>query len=276
MHWLLQQQALSREIDLFESIVRTLDNGGIPWTAVRALSFTEKIVAVDEDVNGKDFSDIPELVLDIEGPVIVYGSYTLALIAAKKGWTPGAFVNDYFTHDAWVEGWGADALLNGDAVVCDLGALGKEMLGRTDVFLRPFEDTKSFSGMVMAREEALWWANNVVAAESPMLNSATKIVVASTRVILAEYRLFVVDRRVVTSSLYKMGTRVISNAYTPDNVLDFAQRCIEQWVPDRAFVLDIAETPEGLCIIEVNNINSSGVYAADISKLIQELDSMAF
>ena len=276
MHWLLQQQALSREIDLFESIVHTLDRGGMPWTAVRALSFTDKIVAADEDVNGKELSEIPELVLNIKGPVIVYGSYTLALIAAKKSWTPGAFVNEFFTHDAWVEGWGADTLLNGSASVCRLDELESAMLDRANVFLRPLEDTKSFSGTVLSRDEALWWAKNVVAAKSPMLNSATKIVVAATRSILAEYRLFVVDGRVVTSSLYKLGERVISNAYTPDNVLDFAKRCIEQWVPDRAFVLDIAETLEGLFIIEVNNINSSGVYAADISKLIQELDAMAF
>ena len=84
MHWLLQQNALSSEIDLFQTITRTLDSGGVPWTAVRALSFTNKIVAADEDINGKDLADIPDLNLDIEGLIMVYGSYTLALIAAKK------------------------------------------------------------------------------------------------------------------------------------------------------------------------------------------------
>ena len=44
----------------------------------------------------------------------------------------------------------------------------------------------------------------------------------------------------------------------------------------RAFVLDIAETPEGFCIIEVNNINSAGVYAANVSQLVQEIDQMVF
>ena len=276
MHWLLQQNALSSEIDLFDTITRTLDQGGMPWTAVRALSFTDKIVAADQDINGKDLADIAELDIDIQGPIMVYGSYTLALIAAKKNWTPGAFVNDNFTHDALAGGWGTSRMLNGDAVVCQLDGLESALYGRENVFLRPFEDTKSFSGMVLGSDEACWWAQNAVKANGPMLNSATKIVVASTRSILAEYRLFVVDGNVVTSSLYKLGQRVISDRYTPDSVLDYAKGCIELWVPDRAFALDIAETPEGLCIIEVNNINSSGVYAADLSKLIQAMDGMAF
>lgn len=276
MHWLLQRNALSRELDLFETITGTLDRGGVPWTAVRALSFTDKIVDADEDVNGKELEDIPEIVLDIEGPIVVYGSYTLALIAAKRGWTPGSFVNGNFTHEAWVQGWGASRLLNGGAVVCRLDAIESALCGRENVFLRPLEDTKSFSGMVLGREEALWWAQRAINADSAQLHSATEIVVASTRSILAEYRLFVVDGRVVTSSLYKMGQRIISDAYTPQGVLDYAQRCIELWVPDRAFVLDIAETPEGFCIIEVNNINSAGVYAADVSRLVQAIDQMVF
>ena len=276
MHWLLQRNALSRELDLFETITGTLDRGGVPWTAVRALSFTDKIVDADEDVNGKELEDIPEIAIDVQGPIVVYGSYTLALIAATRGWTPGSFVNDNFTHEAWVHGWGAERLLNGDAVVCRLDEIESALRGRENVFLRPLEDTKSFSGMVQGHDEALWWAESVIKAKSAQLHSATEIVVASTRSILAEYRLFVVDGRVVTSSLYKMGQRIISDPYTPQGVLDFAQRCIELWVPDRAFVLDIAETPEGFCIIEVNNINSAGVYAANVSQLVQEIDQMVF
>lgn len=276
MHWLLQRNALSRELDLFETITGTLDRGSVPWTAVRALSFTDKIVGADENVNGKELADIPEIAIDVQGPIVVYGSYTLALIAAKRGWTPGSFVNDNFTHEAWVQGWGAERLLNGDAVVCRLDEIEGALRGRENVFLRPLEDTKSFSGMVQSHDEALWWAQSVIKAKSDQLNSATEIVVASTRSILAEYRLFVVDGRVVTSSLYKMGQRIISDPYTPQAVLDFAERCIELWVPDRAFVLDIAETPEGFCIIEVNNINSAGVYAANVSRLVQEIDQMVF
>ena len=70
MHWLLQRNALSRELDLFETITGTLDRGGVPWTAVRALSFTDKIVDADEDVNGKELEDIPEIAIDVQGPIV--------------------------------------------------------------------------------------------------------------------------------------------------------------------------------------------------------------
>lgn len=276
MHWLLQKNALSKEMDTFDTIVRTLNAGGISWTPVRALSFTDKIVAADTVLQGKELKDIPDLDLNVTGPVMVYGSYTLALIAKKKNWVPGAFINEHFTHDALVQGWGAHALLNGDACVYRLDELDHALKHRDLVFLRPFEDTKSFSGMLQHATDVRWWAAQALLANGPLLQASTKIVVGSPRTIFAEYRLFVVDNIIVTSSLYKLGQRVMSDTYTPDSVLKYAQECIERWVPDRAFVLDIAETPEGLCVIEVNNINSSGVYAANVSRLIQELDAMVF
>ena len=277
MLWLLQQHALTRELDLFPTITGTLDRGNVPWMAVRALSFTETIVAADADVHGKELADIPNLVIPSDQPIMVYGSYTLALIAKQRGWSPGAFVNNNYTHSSWVLGWGADTMLNGNARVGRLDALEELVSGMTgEIFVRPLEDTKSFSGMVLDLPDVLAWGVQTRNAKSHVLGDVTEIVVALFQEIQAEYRLFVVDGEVVSYSLYKLGTQVVYERYIPSHVLDWAKERIAQWVPDRAFVLDIAETPKGPRIIEVNNINSAGVYAADISKVIQCIECMSW
>ena len=38
--------------------------------------------------------------------------------------------------------------------------------------------------------------------------------------------------------------------------------------------MDIAETPDGLKIIEVNNLNSAGWYKGNVQKLIEALEDM--
>ena len=60
------------------------------------------------------------------------------------------------------------------------------------------------------------------------------------------------------------------------DILDWTQSMIDKWVPDRAFVMDVAQTPDGFKIIEVNNISSSGFYACDLNKIIIGIESMVF
>ena len=51
---------------------------------------------------------------------------------------------------------------------------------------------------------------------------------------------------------------------------------IQQWQPSRGFVIDIAEAAEGPKIIEINNLNSSGFYCCDVSKIVQTIEQMGF
>jgi hypothetical protein len=49
---------------------------------------------------------------------------------------------------------------------------------------------------------------------------------------------------------------------------------IQTWRPAQAFVMDIADTPDGPKVIEINNINSSGFYACDPQSIIVALESL--
>ncbi len=74
--------------------------------------------------------------------------------------------------------------------------------------------------------------------------------------------------------MYKLKQNVITSDIIPDEVIEFAYQAINKWSPDIAYVLDIAVTNEGLKIIEINNINSSGFYKSDIEKIVTAINNL--
>lgn len=97
---------------------------------------------------------------------------------------------------------------------------------------------------------------------------------ASLKEIYAEYRFFIVDKKIVTGSLYKRGNIIIHDTNIDNKIIEFTQKMVDLWQPARAFVLDIADTPDGLKVIEINNFNSAGYYACDISCIVQAIENM--
>jgi len=93
---------------------------------------------------------------------------------------------------------------------------------------------------------------------------------------VTETRFFVVDGKIVTGSLYKRGNKVIYDSNIDPDVQKFAQEMVDFWQPNRAFVIDIALTPDGCKIVEINNINSSGFYASNVNKIIDAIEGMEF
>lgn len=117
----------------------------------------------------------------------------------------------------------------------------------------------------------------VEAAEDPSflpLTGATEVLVAEPMEIWTETRLFVVGDQIVTGSVYKRGTQVIYDDYLDSDVVDFAAACIGHWQPSDAFVLDIATTPQGCKIVELNCINAAGFYACDVQKIVAAIESL--
>ena len=100
------------------------------------------------------------------------------------------------------------------------------------------------------------------------------VVVAGVRQIRRECRFFVVGRRVITGSQYRVGARVAYAPVIDEAMTRYAQRMADKWSPAEAFCLDIAETDEGYRVIEINCINSAGFYAANIPALYHALASL--
>jgi hypothetical protein len=253
MHWIVQDDVFNEE--RYADVLATLQRGGIAHTTVR-------VIPVSRELD-------PEP--DVRNPVAVIGSYALVMVAHRRGWGPGVFYSDQITFPVYAPVFGRD-VLNHDARVCRLGDV--HLAERS--FLRPTQDTKDFPGKVMDPAEFEAWRTRVCSTEEfSRVTADTEVVVAPLKEIHSEYRFFVVEGRVVTASRYKLGGRLSESAEIPPFVREAAERYVERWQPDRAFVIDLAVTPDGIKVIEFNNINSSGWYHADVSKVIQAIDAIA-
>jgi hypothetical protein len=251
MHWIIQSNLSNETRD--EDIYTTLDGGKIPYTAVKVIPFSSEL------------DPIP----NVQNPIAVLGSTTLVRIAHKYGWRPGVFWDDDLTAETWIKHWGHE-LLNADAQYVRFADLQFEGVK----FIRPTEDLKVFSGGLVHWGEFSAWKDKVLLYDDGTVTSETMCVVSSPKTIYAEYRFFVVDGKVVTGSRYKIGQRVTSSVQVDQDVWEYAQRMVDQWQPYQGFVIDVADTPEGFKIIEVNNLNSSGFYHCDVSKIIQAIENM--
>ena len=138
-----------------------------------------------------------------------------------------------------------------------------------DIFIRPCEDTKTLVGRVATRRE--WLEGMKIALNrSDGPDFLTPIQVARPKNIEAEYRLFVVDHRVVAESSYRIRGQLNVNGYVPQEVIDFGELMSYQYSPAPVFVMDIAIRPNGeFKVVETNCFNAAGFYSCNEEKIVR-------
>lgn len=253
MHWVIQE-GLAHE-DGFAAIISYLEKMEIPYTTVKVVPFVGDIIP---DINP-------------EGQVICMGSYSMRNIAKKKGWTPGVFDIEYFDYTKVIDAWGTE-VLNHDAVVGKF----KEIEPIDDAFfIRPIHDSKHFAGTIYRKDDFLEWQHRVVKlglSDAMSLDQDTIVMMSSIKPIYFEFRCWIVDGKIATSSLYKSGSKVMYENGIPPTVQEYVDRMLAIHCLDIPFVMDIALTKDGPKIIELNTLNASGFYAADTQKLANALE----
>lgn len=262
MHWIVQD-GFTHEKGMVE-LIETLEKHDIPHTIVKVVPFVGDIIP--------DVSPV--------GNVICMGSYSLRHLAKRKNWWPGIIDMDEFSNiltyksSSWTT-----HMLNRDKFFIssfeNIVNVAKE-LELEEFFMRPVGDRKEFNGGVFTITEVEEWIHKVIdlgeRENGTTLNGTTECLIAETKHIYAEYRLFIVNRRVITGSQYKLGGRVNYNSFVPENVLKFAQDRAYEAVEAHTYVLDVAVTPDALKIIEVNTLNSAGFYHSNTPKLVEVLE----
>jgi hypothetical protein len=110
---------------------------------------------------------------------------------------------------------------------------------------------------------------------SLQLTDNTMVVVASPKLVLREWRFFVVNKKVVSGSQYRTAYAKDETADVDNDVYAYAQRMVDRWQPAVCFALDIAATEGGdrLSIIEVNCFNGSGIYQCDPAKTFSAVEN---
>jgi hypothetical protein len=166
-------------------------------------------------------------------------------------------------------------MLNGEDIVTIEEFVNDLPTASRDIFIRPSEDLKQFSGQVIDIHECVDWLNDAMSSPpesgSYYLNPKTKIVVATPKPIQAEWRWFIVGGKIVSGAMYRAHGQLIKKRELDVDVIQEAQRLADVWLPDSCVVMDTALVNDKLYVIEFNTINSSGFYGHDVSKIFSKL-----
>ena len=261
----------------YHALMTAIERRDIKHVVVKPVSTTLRFVAADFDsfAYKGQIEDVPEPIVDDSGLVMVCGAVTLSNIAKNRGWMPGSFINDDFHFDKWREHYGEN-LLNYDSIVCRFDEVHQYFAD--EFFIRPCEDTKSFPGKIYSWDKFNSWRNDVIELKNifSTLDASTAVSYCSVKDIYREYRFFVVDGEIITASQYKIGDRIVHSTMIDDDIIEFAKKMVVTWQPSRAFVIDIALTPDECKVIEINNFNSAGFYACDVGKIVDSIEGMKF
>lgn len=263
MHWIVQDN-LFHEAG-HQALLGSMERYGLQHT----------LVQLDGDTL------VPEPVIEPGALVYVVGSVKLARLAKLRGWSPGSFNNEYHRFECWRDAWGQD-LLNHDSVVQPLIEVRPPAY---EFFIRPCADTKAFSGRCFWASEFLAWRDHILESGGEYvdvnlrrhrtgLKPTTLVSWAPLKTIISEFRFFVVDAKAVAGSLYKRAGKWAESPVVDVDAWEFAQRMVKVWQPAPAFVLDVGRTPDGLKVVEVNCINTSGFYSCDVSSIVQAIENL--
>jgi hypothetical protein len=223
-------------------------------------------------------SELPEFPVDDEHENIYYGSTTfMNNLYVQLNSPVGLFYNhETFSMENYINKWGTH-MLNCDVKIMTVSEfLNLENFDSEKiVFLRPDGDGKEFDGQTGKFVELKSMINRMMEYENPM-KMDSKIILGPAYNIHREWRNYIVNRKVVTSSRYRNNFRLSkSGEDIPSDMIAFVEnRCLE-YQPHDVFAMDIAEVMEDgvmkYFIIECGCMNSVGFYHSDINKFVSSV-----
>ena len=264
MHFIVNTN-LKREGGYF-ALMEQIERQGIAHTLVRKPPFADYLVAMEDDFD-EDGHQKPIMLDHIDGPVFVTGTTSMKAVSDAHGWKPGYI--DAPSQQECFSAWG-EHMLNINA---RFGTIRDIVAPEGDFFIRPDRDSKAFAGTIMQADKFEGWRTDIINIKTwTTVPPNLEVMIAPLQKIWAEYRCIIIDGRYVTGSRYKTGQTVAYSSDVGDRIIDYANARISEWNPRIALTLDVADTPEGLKVIETNAISSSGFYAIDMGIFVGEIN----
>lgn len=259
--WVIQNNLIS-ENDLNE-LQKTCDSLNITYIEVQIIPFDKKF---------------PEIPIDDVHENIYYGSTTFMNNVYDQLHAPkGLFYNlESFSMENYLSRWGK-YMLNFDAVVTTIGGLSSIKYNPDDnIFIRPDGDGKEFDGQVSKFKDINVWMNRVMQYDDVDLTSDSKILVGPAYNLKREWRNYIVNGKVITSSRYRNNFKLSkSGTDIPEDMIKFVEKRCKEYTPHDVFAMDIAEAVDDgktyYYIIECGCMNSVGFYHCDIHKYVESL-----
>ena len=136
------------------------------------------------------------------------------------------------------------------------------------VFIRPDTGLKSIDGQLVPYAGFDSWARK---SQLLQLRGAARLIVASPRAITEEYRCVIVDDQLIASSKYRPDYSIAC----PQAICDYVHH-ISNTIspPSRAYVVDVAVTPDGPYIIEIGCVCCVAFYESDSMAIVSHLTKL--
>lgn len=251
--WVVQANLLNRRRQ--DNVAVHLKELGIPFVDVNVVSFSNDLTYLLEEPPHRR--------------VIPYGSTALIRRGMDREWQGLFFDPKTFCVDTWLKN--RMDLLNDSCHIMSVRAALRWGHNRTGMWhVRPNEDLKTFTGFVAGANEIADWLQGTesVQIDDGLLTVDTRIVISPEQEILAEWRWFIVDHRIVDGSMYRARGRGHLEHETDEQVIAEAQRLAEGWLPHPVCCMDTALTEKGLRVLEFNCFNGCGFYEHDLAKIL--------
>lgn len=254
--WILQKNITSK--DTLDKIKSALIEDHISFQEVNIIPFSLDFPSIDYDYR----------------TLIVYGSTTMMINAFNNPkLRRGVFFDpNQFNMENYVDKWGEN-MLNFDGKLIRFKKVNQISDKSKAFFIRPNSDQKEFGGKILSGLELIEWYNKIEALNIEQLNPETKIWIANPKKILKEWRIFIIDKNIISISKYIDNNELnIDNKDIPNSLIDFIKKRISEYQPHDIFVLDVALIESGYKIIECNCFNGTGFYDHDINKIIKTIN----
>lgn len=254
IQWVVQRN-LTNVNDL-QKLRAACGNIAVGYTEIDIIPFTSQLPDFDRDKHS-----------------IFYGSTTMGeLVMKDNSLNAGFFFNPAsFSIANYFEKWGIHMLNYGALVTSFNDLMSKEYESDKLLFIRPDDDSKSFSGEVKQFGEIRQWFDQLKTIDNASLSLDSPIIVSEPYHLRYEWRLWIVDKQVVAASKYREDFRLKKEKGCPSEVIQFAEQRCAEYTPHDVFVMDICETGDNYYIVESGCLNSAGFYEADIDAIVRRV-----
>lgn len=146
------------------------------------------------------------------------------------------------------------------------------MLNTSHIFIRPNSGHKTFTGFDVHEKKLLDEINSAQQLTSVLDN--TLIQINNAVFLEEEYRFFIFGSKVSAWSRYRFEFEKVEDLNVPEQAIWFAQSIANNNTHlEYPLVLDVAKVDRSFKIIEINCINSSGFYAANVNSIIDDFSA---
>ncbi|XZF16425.1 ATP-grasp domain-containing protein [Chitinophagaceae bacterium MMS25-I14] len=252
VQWVVQSNLTA--LASLEALRLACEGCGIKFLALEVIPFTDRLPDFDRSL-----------------PSIVYGTTTFNELAGRDAeLSKGLFFDaETFSIENYFAKWGRH-MLNYGATVTTFNKLmtARDYSPDKLFFIRPDDDSKSFAGEVKRFDEIEAWFNQLRITGSTQLWPDSKIIVSEPYNIHFEWRLWIVNKKVIAASLYREYFRLKKAEGCPESVIAFAEERCREYTPHDVFVMDVCLCGDEYYIVECNCVNGAGFYAACIRDVV--------